>query len=57
MTEGKGWIIFAVAVWAVAVGIAFVVGSVLAGIAVIAVGGGIAHAVSFLPPLRHLKRR
>lgn len=57
MTEGKGWIIFAVGVWAVAVGIAFAVGSVPAGIAVIAVGSLIARYATFLPPGRRLKRR
>ena len=54
MTEGKGWIIFAIAVWAAAVGIAFVVGSVPAGIAVIAVGALVARYATFLPPRRRL---
>ena len=57
MTEGKGWIIFAVGVWAVAVGIAFVVGSVPVGIAVIAVDFLIACYATFLHPPRRVKRR
>lgn len=40
MTEGEGWIVSAVVVWAAAVGIAFAVGSVPAGIAMIEVAHG-----------------
>ena len=57
MIEGKGWIIFAFGICAVAVGGAFVVGSVPAGIAVIAVGAVIVRSATFLPPPRRLKRR
>jgi hypothetical protein len=57
MGKEKGWRIFAIGVWIVAVGVGLALGSVPAAVAIFAVGALVARSALFLPPLRRLKRR